>query len=74
MTTTVLRLNSAQDLALLPDVRPLVDWRAVRTTGAGRRSPLAVLDPAAGEQDRVLPPEVGRIARVGRAAVLCWRR
>ncbi|MFB7983818.1 hypothetical protein [Streptomyces vinaceus] len=67
-------LYSALDLALLPVIRPLVDWRAVRTIWAGCRSPLAALDPAGPGRDRVGLAEVGRIARTGRAAVANWRR
>lgn len=67
-------LFSAEDVALLPAVRPLVDWRAVYATPAGRRSPLAALTPVVPGQDRVLLGEVGRMARVGRAAVANWRR
>lgn len=41
---------------------------------AGRRSPLAGLAPVAPGRDVVLLAEVARIARVGRAAVVNWRR
>ncbi|WP_331723815.1 hypothetical protein OG592_44630 (plasmid) [Streptomyces avidinii] len=71
---TVVPLFSAQEIALLEVVRPSVDWRAVRTVRAGRRSPLAGLDPVASGGDRVLLAGVARIARVGRAAVVNWRR
>ncbi|WP_404952997.1 hypothetical protein [Streptomyces sp. 147326] len=37
-------LYLAEDGALLPMVRPLVDRGTVRTARAGRRSPLAGLD------------------------------
>ncbi|WP_328765454.1 hypothetical protein [Streptomyces sp. NBC_00272] len=67
-------LYDAQEIALLEVVRPSVDWRAVRTVAAGRRSPLAGLPPAAPDGDRVFLAEVARIARVGRAAVVNWRR
>ncbi|MER7514267.1 hypothetical protein ABTX82_39025 [Streptomyces lavendulae] len=60
-------------MALLPVVWPSVDWRAVRTVAAGRRSPLAGLAQAADEY-RLLLAGVARIARVGRAAVVQWRR
>ncbi|MFB7263911.1 hypothetical protein ACFCXH_17420 [Streptomyces nojiriensis] len=50
-----------------------MDWRAVRTARAGSRSPLAALEVSPG-WERVLLAEVARIARVGRAAVACWRR
>ncbi|MFE2142715.1 hypothetical protein ACFXA3_13380 [Streptomyces sp. NPDC059456] len=55
-------------------VGPHVDWRAVRTARAGSRSPLPALDPVVAGQDRVLLVGVARMARVGRAAVACWRR
>ncbi|MFF3863624.1 hypothetical protein [Streptomyces sp. NPDC002209] len=71
---TTVPLYAAQDVVLLPVVRPLVDWRAVRTVAAGRRSPLAALDPVAPGGDRVFLAEVARMARVGRAAVVNWRR
>ncbi|MFG2298375.1 hypothetical protein [Streptomyces sp. NPDC048603] len=67
-------LYDAQEIALLEVVRPSVDWRAVRTARPGSRSPLAALDPAVPGQDRVLLAGVARIARVGRAAVVAWRR
>ncbi len=34
-------LYLAEDVALIPLLRLEVDWRAVRRTGPGRRSPLA---------------------------------
>ncbi|MFF4647721.1 hypothetical protein [Streptomyces sp. NPDC001389] len=71
---TTVPLYDAREIALLEVVRPYVDWRAVRTITAGRRSPLAALDPVDEEADRVLLAEVARMARVGRAAVACWRR
>ncbi|MFD5880104.1 hypothetical protein [Streptomyces yangpuensis] len=71
---TTIPLYDAQEIALLEVVRPFVDWRAVRTTAAGRRSPLAVLTPLVPGEDRVLLAEVARIAGVGRAAVASWRR
>ncbi|MFE5678969.1 hypothetical protein ACFQ7B_12235 [Streptomyces erythrochromogenes] len=71
---TTVPLYDAQEIALLEVVRPAVDWRAVRTTAAGRRSPLAALTPLVPGEDRVLLAEVARIAQVGRAAVVNWRR
>ncbi|MGW3327815.1 hypothetical protein [Streptomyces virginiae] len=71
---TTVPLYDAQEIALLEVVRPCVDWRAVRTVAAGRRSPLAALTPLVSGEDRVLLAEVARIAGVGRAAVVCWRR
>ncbi|WP_328966170.1 hypothetical protein [Streptomyces virginiae] len=70
---TTVPLYDAQEIALLEVVRPCVDWRAVRTVTAGRRSPLAALEVFPG-WERVLLAEVARIARVGRAAVVNWRR
>ncbi|MER6257138.1 hypothetical protein ABT224_38010 [Streptomyces sp. NPDC001584] len=70
---TTVPLYDAQEIALLEVVRPCVDWRAVRTARAGRRSPLAALEVSPG-WERVLLAEVARIARVGRAAVVHWRR
>ncbi|WP_327364692.1 hypothetical protein [Streptomyces sp. NBC_01296] len=71
---TTIPLYDARDIALLEVVRPSVDWRAVRTVAAGRRSPLAALDPVPEGGDRVFLAGVARIARVGRAAVVNWRR
>ncbi|OEJ30057.1 hypothetical protein BGK67_00460 [Streptomyces subrutilus] len=71
---TTVPLCSAEEVALLEVVRPSVDWRAVRTVAAGRRSPLAALDPIAPGRDRAFLAEVAPIARVGRAAVVNWRR
>ncbi|MER6392772.1 hypothetical protein ABT236_30445 [Streptomyces sp. NPDC001523] len=71
---TTVPLYDAQQVALLEVVHPCVDWRAVRTARAGRRSPLAGLDPVAPEGDRVLLTEVARIAGVGGATVAGWRR
>ncbi|MFD4866228.1 hypothetical protein [Streptomyces sp. NPDC058412] len=70
---TTVPLYDAQEIALLEVVRPCVDWRAVRTARAGRRSPIAALEVSPG-WERVLLAEVARIARVGRAAVVNWRR
>ncbi|MGW3328710.1 hypothetical protein [Streptomyces virginiae] len=70
---TTVPLYDAQEIALLEVVRPCVDWRAVRTVAAGRRSPLAALEVSPG-WERVLLAEVARIVGVGRAAVACWRR
>ncbi|MFF4427399.1 hypothetical protein ACFY04_42955 [Streptomyces sp. NPDC001549] len=63
---TTVPLYSAEDIALLPVVRPSVDWRAVVTARAGCRSPLAALSPVLPGEDTVLLAEVGRIAGVGR--------
>ncbi|MEV6332290.1 hypothetical protein [Streptomyces sp. NPDC051909] len=71
---TTIPLYSAEDIALLPLTRPAVDWTAVRTVTAGRRSPLAALTPVVSGEDVVLLAEVARIAGVGRAAVVNWRR
>ncbi|MGW2672350.1 hypothetical protein ACWC5F_30400 [Streptomyces sp. NPDC001272] len=71
---TTVPLYDAQEIALLEVVHPSVDWRAVRTVAAGRRSPLATLEPVGPEGDRVFLAGVARIARVGRAAVVNWRR
>ncbi|MFE1877684.1 hypothetical protein ACFW9N_43770 [Streptomyces sp. NPDC059496] len=71
---TTVPLYSGVDLALLPVLRPGVDWEALRTVAAGRRSPLAGLAPVTPGRDVVLLAEVARIARVGRAAVVNWRR
>ncbi|MET9887185.1 hypothetical protein ABZZ20_29425 [Streptomyces sp. NPDC006430] len=71
---TKIPLYSGVDLALLPVLRPGVDWEALRTVPAGRRSPLAGLAPVAPGRDVVLLAEVAWIARVGRAAVVNWRR
>ncbi|MFI5621541.1 hypothetical protein [Streptomyces sp. NPDC051567] len=67
-------LYSAVDVALLPVVRPAVDWWGVRRTGPGRRSLLAVLLPVVPGGDLVELGEVARIAGVGRVAVTSWRR
>ncbi|GGR67557.1 hypothetical protein [Streptomyces roseolus] len=71
---TTVPLYSAEDVALLPLTRPTVDWHALRTVPAGRRSPLAALTPTDPDHDTVLLVEVARIAGVGRAAVVNWRR
>ncbi|MFF1561561.1 hypothetical protein [Streptomyces sp. NPDC058279] len=71
---TTIPLYDAEDIALLEVVRPSVDWRAVRTVAAGRRSPLAGLRPVAPGSDRVFLAGAARIARVGRATVVNWRR
>ncbi|MFE1416010.1 hypothetical protein ACFW6F_35205 [Streptomyces sp. NPDC058746] len=71
---TSVPLYNARDIALLDVVRPWVDWRAVRETRPGRRSPLACLTPVTPDTDRVLLAEVAGMARVGRAAVAHWRR
>ncbi|MFF2192985.1 hypothetical protein [Streptomyces sp. NPDC058157] len=74
MTTTELRLNSAEDVAFLEVVRPAEDCRAVRMVAAGRCSPLATLESVAPGGERVLLAGVARIEGVGRAAVVNWRR
>ncbi|MFF0560724.1 hypothetical protein [Streptomyces sp. NPDC004266] len=72
---TTIPLYSAEDIALLPTVRPAVDWHALRTLAPGRCSPLRTLAlPVPQDEERVLLAEVGRIAGVGRAAVVDWRR
>ncbi|MCX4546747.1 hypothetical protein [Streptomyces sp. NBC_01565] len=71
---TAVPLYDAQEIALLEVVRPHVDWRAVRTARAGSRNPLAALDPVVPSSGRVFLAGVARIARVGRAAVVNWRR
>ncbi|MFC8494781.1 hypothetical protein ACFUJU_29100 [Streptomyces sp. NPDC057235] len=72
---TEVPLYSGEAVALLPLTRPSVDWRALRTLAPGRRSPLAALDPADPEQgDTVFLAEAARMAGVGRAAVVNWRR
>ncbi|MFF9691317.1 hypothetical protein [Streptomyces sp. NPDC014623] len=73
---TTVPLYSAEDVALLPITRPSVDWHALRTLAPGRRSPLAALDPLGPgpEGDTVFLAEAARIAGVGRAAVVNWRR
>ncbi|MFF0561716.1 hypothetical protein [Streptomyces sp. NPDC004266] len=40
---TTVPLYSAEDVALLPTVRPAVDWHALRILAPGRRSPLHAL-------------------------------
>ncbi|WP_052713913.1 hypothetical protein [Streptomyces katrae] len=71
---TTVPLYSGADLALLPVLRSGVDWEALRTVAARRRSPLAGLAPVTTGRDVVLLAEVARIARVGRAAVVNWSR
>ncbi|MFE2149140.1 hypothetical protein ACFXAO_03775 [Streptomyces lavendulae] len=71
---TTVALYTAEEVALLPVVWPSLDWRVVRTVEAGRRSPLASLDPVDPGGYRLLLAGVARIARVGRAAVVQWRR
>ncbi|MFD9469924.1 hypothetical protein [Streptomyces goshikiensis] len=73
---TTVPLYCAEDVALLPVVRPLVGWRAVYAAPAGARSPLAALDPVVPGRDWALLAEMARMARmarVGRAAVARWR-
>lgn len=57
-----------------PAACPGVDWRAVYAAFVGRRSPVAALTPVVPGRVRVLLVEVARMARVGRAAVVNWRR
>ncbi|MFE5680246.1 hypothetical protein ACFQ7B_35620 [Streptomyces erythrochromogenes] len=74
---TEIPLYSAVDVALLPLLpllRPGIDWQSLRTARPGRRSPLAALTPLPPGQHRVLLAGVARIAGVGRAAVVHWRR
>ncbi|MFE4660926.1 hypothetical protein ACFRFJ_30070 [Streptomyces hydrogenans] len=71
---TTIPLYSAEDVALLPVTRPSVDWHALRATPAGRRSLLAALDPITPAEDVMFLAEAARIAGVGRAAVVNWRR
>ncbi|MFF5705515.1 hypothetical protein ACFY7H_23935 [Streptomyces sp. NPDC012794] len=71
---TTVPLYSAEDVALLPVVRPFVDWRAVYAAPAGARSPLAGLAPVVPGRDWVQLGDVARMAWVGRAAVVNWRR
>ncbi|MEV7420398.1 hypothetical protein [Streptomyces sp. NPDC089919] len=70
---TTVPLYNAQDVALLPVMARSVDWRAVALIGPGRRSPLAGLAPVEGPRTLFLAA-VARIAGVGRAAVVAWRR
>ncbi|MGY5634096.1 hypothetical protein ACW7N6_37740 [Streptomyces sp. UC1A3] len=67
-------LYSAQDVGLLPVIRPEVDWRELRTVAPGRRSPLSALTPTAEGRDTMLAAGIARIAGVARAAVANWRR
>ncbi|MFE9637172.1 hypothetical protein [Streptomyces sp. NPDC006463] len=71
---TTVPLYNAEEVALLPVVWPGVDWRAARTVAGGRRSPLAGLAPVVPGEYRLLLAGVAQIARVGRAAVVQWRR
>ncbi|MEU9858779.1 hypothetical protein [Streptomyces sp. NPDC047974] len=71
---TTVPLYSAEDVALLPVTRPSVDWHALRATPAGHRSPLAALNPITPAEDVMFLAEAARIAGVGRAAVVNWRR
>lgn len=62
---TTVPLYSGESVALLPVVRlvrPHVAWRAVYAVRAGRRSPLAALNPVVPGRDRVLLGEAGRAA------------
>ncbi|MFD3558034.1 hypothetical protein ACFWWA_38985 [Streptomyces goshikiensis] len=69
----MVQLYCAEDVALLPVVRPLVGRQAVYAAPAGHRSPLGALDPVVPGRDGVLLGEVARMARVGQAAVANWR-
>ncbi|WP_329274036.1 hypothetical protein [Streptomyces sp. NBC_00691] len=71
---TTVPLFSGEDVALLPLTRLSVDWHALRTLAPGRRSPLAALTPDPHTEARVFLAGVARIAHVGRAAVVNWRR
>ncbi|MEU7697165.1 hypothetical protein [Streptomyces sp. NPDC039028] len=71
---TTVPLYFAEDVALLPLTRPSVDWHALRTLAPGRRSPLAALTPDPHTEARVFLAGVARIAGIGRAAVVNWRR
>ncbi|MFJ2058172.1 hypothetical protein ACIOMM_19770 [Streptomyces sp. NPDC087908] len=71
---TTVPLYSGQDIALLPLTRPSVDWHVLRTLTPGRRSPLAALPPDPHGETRLLLAGITRIAGVGRAAVVNWRR
>ncbi|MCY0924173.1 hypothetical protein OS965_39740 [Streptomyces sp. H27-G5] len=63
-------LYSAAAVALLPQTRPHIDWRQIRRTGPGRRSPLAALQPAAPEADTAFLAEVARIAAMAYRLVM----
>lgn len=71
---TAVPLFDAEEVALLPKVRPEVDWRAVRRTAPGRRSLLAALAPVVAGADTVSLAQAGRIAGVSRTTVAGWRR
>ncbi|GLX41816.1 hypothetical protein Sros01_78880 [Streptomyces roseochromogenus] len=73
-SVTRVLLYAPQHVVLLEVVRPSVDWQAVRTARAGRCSRLTAREPVAPGGDRVFLTEVARMARVGRAAVVNWRR
>ncbi|MFD7868128.1 hypothetical protein [Streptomyces sp. NPDC059783] len=72
--TTTVPLYRALDVALLPVLRPSVDWHAVRAARPGTRSLLTTQPPAAPGGDRLLLADVARICGVRRAAVVAWRR
>ncbi|MFE9222764.1 hypothetical protein ACFYN3_41630 [Streptomyces lavendulae] len=68
-------LYRAWDAALLPVLRPEVDWPVLRALGPGARSPLGRLSPVPAGADDVVPlPVVAVMAGVGRATVTAWRR
>ncbi|WP_051716319.1 hypothetical protein [Streptomyces bikiniensis] len=69
-------LYSGRDIALLPVVRPSVDWWALCALALGRRSRLTVLAPLGPgpEGGAVFLAEVVRMAGVGRAVVVNWHR
>ncbi|MGW4854989.1 hypothetical protein ACWEPZ_27550 [Streptomyces sp. NPDC004288] len=71
---TTVPLYSAEDVALLPVLRPSVDRHTLRTLTTGRRSPLAALTPDPQDEARLLLAGVAQIAGVDRAAVVNWRR
>ncbi|MEU8779942.1 hypothetical protein [Streptomyces sp. NPDC048606] len=68
-------LYRALDVALLPTLRPEVEWLVLRGAGVGARSPLARWEPApVGAGDVVSVAVVAVMAGVSRATVSAWRR